>query len=75
MFAICLFVCSPKHCSQHECKHDDGQAKGEHEGKEDPVVGGGGVEDDEVDEEDDVLEHVAATVAHLKLLLAVRWQL
>ena len=49
---VCLFVfCSPKHCSQHECKHDDGQAKGEHEGKEDPVVGGGGVEDDEVDED------------------------
>ena len=52
IFVCNLFVfCSPKHCSQHECKHDDGQAKGEHEGKEDPVVGGGGVEDDEVDED------------------------
>ena len=46
-----MFVCLPEHCSQHECEHDDGQAEGEHEGKEDPVVGGGGVEDDEVDED------------------------
>ena len=48
---VCLLVCLPEQCSQHECKHDDGQAEGEHEGKEDPVVGGGGVEDDEVDED------------------------
>ena len=49
--SIYLFVCLPEQCSQHECKHDDGQAEGEHEGKQDPVVGGGGVEDDEVDED------------------------
>ena len=36
---------------QHEGEHDDGEAKGHHQGKEDPVVGLGCVEHNEVEED------------------------
>ena len=52
VFCLCFFVVSlPEHGGNHEGEHDDGQAKGEHEGQEDPVVGRRGVEDDKVDQD------------------------
>ena len=51
VFFVFIIVSLPEHGGEHECEHDDGQAKGEHEGQEDPVVGRRGVEDDEVDQD------------------------